>query len=75
MLSPIENVSRSAITSFEFKGKSGKDFVNELNYGKKFRLRYVSEAGLDAVRVSTHYYNSLEHIQLLVKEIAAYIKS
>jgi len=52
---------------------SSQDFIKANN--SSFRLRFLSEAGLDAIRVSLHYTNTKEEIDLLIKAIDDYYKS
>lgn len=75
ILSPKEDVSRGAQTTFQFKNKNGPDFLKFAMSSKDvFVLRHVHEAKLDAIRVSTHYYNDFSQIERLMGCIAEYIK-
>jgi selenocysteine lyase/cysteine desulfurase len=73
ILSPIENISRGAQTAFRFKSKKASDFIGYARQTKdSFILRHVHEAKLDAVRVSTHYYNDFSQIEKLVRCVKEY---
>ena len=75
-LSPREDISRGAQTTFRFKGKKASDFVNYARSHKDpIILRHVHEARLDAVRISTHYYNDFNHIDKLMEMVRAFEKS
>lgn len=76
MLTPEEDRSRGAQVGFKIssskKDKTSGGFVNYAR-SKKIILRHVPENGIDCVRVSTHYYNSVEDIDLCVKTLRDYI--
>jgi selenocysteine lyase/cysteine desulfurase len=76
MLTPEEDRSRGAQVGFKItsakKDKTSGGFVNYAR-SKKIILRHVPENGIDCVRVSTHYYNSMEDIDLCVKTLRDYI--
>ena len=75
ILSPREEISRSAITTFRFKNKKTKDFVKFATLSKhSFTVRQVHEAKLDAIRVSTHYYNDFTQIEKLMGCVREYLK-
>jgi len=70
------NTKISGITGFVLMKdgeNSSQDFIKANN--SSFRLRFLSEAGLDAIRVSLHYTNTKEEIDLLIKAIDDYYKS
>lgn len=70
ILSPKEDRSRGAQTAFRFKSKKAQDFIGFARSSKDgFILRHVHEAKLDAVRVSTHYYNDFNQIEKLVAAV------
>ncbi len=68
VISPLESQYRSSMLSFGLKGLKYSDLASQLS-SKGFRVRMVSEAGLEAVRVSCHVYNSKEEIEELVSAI------
>ncbi len=76
MLTPEEDRSRGAQVGFKItsaqKDKTSGGFVNYAR-SKKIILRHVPENGIDCVRISTHYYNSMEDIDLCVKTLRDYI--
>lgn len=75
MLTPTESVSRGCQIGFRInssKANPNSDFVTQCAK-KNIILRYVGESGIDNVRVSTHYYNNQEEVDLLVGEIKAYL--
>lgn len=68
----IEEQSLGAQFSFRFVNKPDKfnsDLVNKLNVKKKIVVRYVGEANLDLIRVSTHYYNSEAEIDEFISAL------
>lgn len=75
MLTPVEEISRGCQIGFRIKSSKpnpNNDFVTQC--GKKnIILRYVGENGIDNVRVSTHYYNNFEEVDLLVSEVKNYL--
>jgi L-cysteine/cystine lyase len=73
VLTPTENQSRAMMISFRFKNKDYKQFAN---YAAKngFRIRQVPEANLNAIRVSTHLYNSKEEVFNFVKVVERFSK-
>lgn len=61
ILTPLEKESRIALLSFRPKNRSYQVCGNEL--GKAgFRIRQVPEGMVNAIRVSTHVYNTKEEI-------------
>jgi selenocysteine lyase/cysteine desulfurase len=70
LLSPAGKDYRSAMISFKLKDKN-KNVVRicvDLEK-KRLRVRHVSEANLDGIRVSFHIYNSEEEVERLLGEI------
>lgn len=65
ILTPKEQKSRAGIVTFKMKDVSSKKFVKKLR-DQRFVLRYLPESGHDAIRVSTHIYNSKEEIDQLM---------
>lgn len=73
ILTPKESVSRLAMVSFKPKNTDYKEFGHILNE-EKIRVRQVPESGLNAIRISTHIYNSTEEIDYLLKVIEDRLK-
>lgn len=69
MLSPLEPQSRGPMITFRAKDLVYRDFGQRAS-DATFRLRMVPEAELDAIRVSTHIYNSEEEVDALVRLVA-----
>lgn len=69
ILTPEEKESRIAMISFKTDLKDFKELGIELAKDG-FRIRQVPESGVNAIRVSTHIYNSEAEIESLVKAIA-----
>lgn len=65
MLSPTEKISRSMMLAFRPKNIDYKSFA-KLASKNKFRIRQLPEANLNAIRVSTHIYNSKEELDAFV---------
>ena len=74
VLSPLEEVSRGSQTAFRFKTKKTAEFINFARNHSNIALRYIWEGKLDAVRVSTHYYNSEKQLDILFNCISEYQK-
>ena len=61
ILTPVEKESRISLLSFRPKNMSYQTCGNAL--GKAgFRIRQVPEGGVNAIRVSTHIYNTKEEV-------------
>jgi len=69
MLTPAETGSRCGITGFRIK-KMGHDEFFKQCMGQKIRIRGVAENGLNALRVSTHIYNTKAEIDRLIALVA-----
>ncbi|MBI1803223.1 MAG: aminotransferase class V-fold PLP-dependent enzyme [Ignavibacteriae bacterium] len=72
MLTPTEEGSRGAIVGFRIK-KMPYDRFGQYAAKKGFRIRLVPESHLNSIRVSTHFYNSMEEVDRfaeVVKEVA-----
>jgi selenocysteine lyase/cysteine desulfurase len=72
ILTPYEAASRAAIVSFRFTQKSSKQFF-DLLASKNILIRYVAENNMDMLRVSTHIYNTTDHLDALLLEIKKYL--
>ncbi|MFM2386128.1 MAG: hypothetical protein RL660_885 [Bacteroidota bacterium] len=71
ILTPEEKQSRAAITSFRFKKADTKKLWTELQ-NDGIITRYVPESNLNAIRVSTHIYNTEQQLNDLLKRIRAF---
>lgn len=65
LLTPTEERSRSAVNGFRIKGVAFGNVFNECTM-EKIRIRSVNENGLNALRISTHIYNSKEEVDKLM---------
>jgi selenocysteine lyase/cysteine desulfurase len=68
LLSPAEREYRTSMITFRIPGKT----INEISgaMGKdNIRVRPVSEAGLNGIRVSFHLYNNIDDVQRAVNSI------
>ena len=74
MLTPTEDRSRGMMVSFRFRDPA-KDFrkFGAFAGARGFRVRLVAEAGLDAVRVSTHLYNSTAEVSRFVAVVGEFL--
>jgi cysteine desulfurase/selenocysteine lyase len=61
ILTPQEPISRICMITFKPKEMEFKTFANTVS-SKGFRIRVVPESNLDAIRISTHIYNSKSDI-------------
>ncbi len=61
MLTPTEQESRAGMVTFKLKDMAYQDF-GKIASQEKFRIRMVPESGLDAIRISTHIFNSEDEI-------------
>ncbi|MEQ9102834.1 MAG: aminotransferase class V-fold PLP-dependent enzyme [Imperialibacter sp.] len=66
ILTPVEEASRICMITFKPKNIGYKEF-NTLGAKASFRLRVVPESHLDAIRVSTHIYNSKAEVERFVE--------
>lgn len=70
ILTPEEEASRASMLSFRPKDISRRlPFIKYLQAGSPFRIREVQESGLEAVRVSTHFFNTEEEVVQLADRI------
>lgn len=70
LISPDQEGFRTSIISFGLKSMDYRDLAKKLG-SAGFRVRLVFEAGLQAVRVSIHIYNSEDEIDALIAEVNA----
>ncbi len=68
ILSPSEKSSRSAMITFKC---TTKDFhqTQKILGRQQIRIRKIGEANLNAIRVSTHFYNSTDEIDFLLETL------
>ena len=65
IITPLEDISRTSIVSFKPKNIDYKELTSLINKSG-FRVRQVAESDLNAIRVSTHFFNTIEEIDRLV---------
>jgi selenocysteine lyase/cysteine desulfurase len=70
MLTPAEAQSKAGMVSFKIPGKNFMDF-NTLAAKNKFRIRVVPESNLNALRISTHIYNSMAEVNRFAEFVKA----
>ncbi len=68
ILTPKEEDSRISMISFQSKSRDYQTLGSELSKAG-FRVRQVPESNVNAVRISTHIYNSKKEINLLIKTL------
>mgnify|MGYP000459949320 CR=1 FL=1 len=68
ILTPEEESSRISMISFQSKSLDYQTLAKELSRSG-FRIRQVPESNVNAIRVSTHIYNSLDEIDRFVKTL------
>ena len=61
ILTPLEALSRVNMISFRSAKRDYKEIAGVLS-DNKFRIRMVPESGLNAIRISTHIYNSKQEL-------------
>ncbi len=66
MLTSTEEKSRGAVIAFKLQNMDYNTFQTEAGKAN-FRIRVVPENGVNAIRISTHIYNSIEEINSFVK--------
>ena len=73
ILTPADPVAHAAILAFKLPEEGGDpwDWCNLLRREHDMRLRPVGEAGLNAVRASTHLFNSEDEVDRLVEVLGA----
>jgi selenocysteine lyase/cysteine desulfurase len=70
LLTPSAAQLSASMTSFRVQGLKGSDLYNYLLQEHRIRCRYVPERRLDAVRVSTHLFNSSAECDRLAEAVA-----
>lgn len=68
ILTPKEEASRICMVTFKPKDKNYRDFANSVSK-EGFRIRQVPESKLDAIRISTHIYNSKSEIDSFLSSV------
>jgi selenocysteine lyase/cysteine desulfurase len=68
ILTPAEKESRIAMISFKSIDMSYQEIAKGLS-NEGFRIRQVPESGVNAIRISTHIYNSKTEIDSLVASL------
>lgn len=58
------------LTAFTLRDFSNRDVARTLWVRDKIRVRYI-DYGLNAVRISTHYYNSERHVERFIDGLTA----
>lgn len=66
ILTPSETISRLCMVTFKPKNREYREFSSAVSK-KGFRIRVVPESNLDAIRISTHVYNSKNEINAFLK--------
>ncbi len=72
ILSPKEEESRICMVTFKPKFKDYKTFAKNVS-SEGFRIRQVPESHLDAIRISTHIYNSKAEIERFLSVTEKYV--
>jgi len=70
ILSPEEKKYRTSMITFKIKGQNYRDVASHLSE-KRIRVRVVSEANLEGIRVSFHVYNETNEVERILEEIKA----
>jgi selenocysteine lyase/cysteine desulfurase len=68
ILTPAEKESRIAMISFKSLNMSYQEMAKGIS-NEGFRIRQVPESGVNAIRVSTHIYNSKAEIDALLASV------
>jgi selenocysteine lyase/cysteine desulfurase len=69
LLSPPQQSDRGAMITFRMKNVKTETLQNFLAEQYKLRTRFVGEAGLNGLRISTHIYNNFEEVDRLIKGV------
>lgn len=68
ILSPRQSECRSSIITFKMENHKYNEIASHLQE-QHIRVRTVSEAGLEAIRISLHLYNNSDEVARLLAEI------
>lgn len=71
ILSPVEEKHRASMVTFKIKNRESRKISNSLDT-RGWRVRFVPEANLEAIRVSFHVYNNEQEVRGLLEEIKKY---
>jgi len=71
LLTPAEPQSRHCMVTFTIQGADALQFF-QYAYNNKVRVRAVPEAGLNAIRVGWHMFNTTDEVDRLIALIKAY---
>ncbi len=70
VLTPTDASLRAAMVTFQVDGMEAGKVFGQLMETERLRCRPVTEAGLDAVRVSLHVFNTLEQTERVASSLA-----
>jgi selenocysteine lyase/cysteine desulfurase len=73
ILSPEQSEYRTSLITFSIPGSDAREISDFLGKNR-IRVRVVTEAGLNGVRVSFHVYNQMDEVEEILKKISEYIK-
>jgi cysteine desulfurase / selenocysteine lyase len=68
ILTPHEEASRICMVTFKPKNRNYQEYAKSVSK-EGFRIRQVPESKLDAIRISTHIYNSKEEIDEFLRVV------
>jgi selenocysteine lyase/cysteine desulfurase len=74
LLSPLDQAERGAMITFKMKNIDHLKLQSFLAEKYKLRTRGVGEAGLNALRVSWHLYNSFEEVNRVLEGVRDAVK-
>jgi len=74
VLTPPRSSDRGAMVTFRVAKKKTEDVQTFLAEKYKLRTRFVGEAKLNGLRVSTHIYNSFEEVERLIAGVKEFVQ-
>jgi selenocysteine lyase/cysteine desulfurase len=74
LLTPTRADLRAAMVTFAVEGRSANAVFSHLMETQRLRCRPVTEAGLEAVRVSLHVFNTPEHCDRIVDAMVRFTR-